>query len=394
MRVIKDMEITIKFISVLQKAALVIVSTVLALLLVEAVLWVFHLPPYPEQVYNVLQYDKQNGYKFRPNAVSSRSSWEFDTSVIINSIGIRDYPSININSKPYAFLLGDSFVEGQGVNVEKTIAKRLEEKTGKLVANLGIASSGTIQQVNIFRRYLDIIPHKPKYAILVFYVGNDYYDNRRFSDHFTATGRPLNTVSNGFLVDDGTSIVQNDNWLVLYNEEGKEVHRSKNPQFHPPKGYDNKYLDWSKIYNILAWANTPKTKNCQLNIAIPGLMDSSYDLSLSNEWNITKSALIDFNKTAKENSIIPVLVIMPSKFQLMPNLLSNAGCNIEKLNTYQSIDLLEKFSKQNNFININLATIFTKLHPEEIGLLYYFKDVHLTPRGNEFVANVISENLR
>jgi hypothetical protein len=388
------MNFTRNFISVLQNSALVIVSIVLVLLLVEAALWVFHLPPYPDGVHNVLQNDEKNGYKFRPNAVSSRSSSEFDTPVIINSIGLRDYASVDENSKPYAFLLGDSFAEGHGVNVEQTIAKRLQDKTGKLVANLGIGSSGTIQQVNIFRRYLDIISQKPMYAILVFYVGNDYYDNRRFSDHFTSTGRPLQTVSNGYLVDDGTSIVQDGNWLVLYTEDGKEVRRSKNPQFHPPKGYENKYLDWSKIYNIFAWSNTPRNKNCQLSIAIAGLFDSSYDFSLSSEWKITKQALTDFIRIAKENDIIPVLAIMPSKFQLNPTLLSNVGCNIERLDAYQSIDVLKKYANDNGLININLAPIFTALPPKEFDKLYYFKDSHLTPWGNEFTASAILEILK
>ena len=392
--VLKSMKATSNLISVLINAGLVIVSILLVLLLVEAALWIFHIPPYPEGVYNVLQIDERNGYKFRPNAVSTRSSSEFDTPVTINSIGLRDYASVDKNSKPYAFLLGDSFAEGHGVNIEQTIAKRLQDNTGKLVANLGIASSGTIQHVNIFRRYLDIFSHKPKYAILVFYVGNDYYDNRRFSDHFSVTGRSLNTVSNGYLVDDGTSIVQNDSWLILYNEDGNEVRRSKNPQFHPPKGYENKYLDWSKIYNIFVWENSPRNKDCQINNAVVGLLDSSYDFALSREWEIAKIALAEFNRIAIENAIIPVLVIMPSKFQLNAGLLTDAGCNIEKLNAFQSIDILEKYAKDNGLLNINLAPIFTALPPKEFDKLYYKKDVHLTPWGNEFVANTISDILK
>jgi len=373
-----------RLLSTLQNTLLVMCSVIIGLLLVEAALWILHLPPYPERVYNVLEVDEENGFRFRPNSVSRRSSWEYDTPVEINSIGMRDYGSVGKDSQPFAFLLGDSFAEGHGVNVDQTIAKRLEAKTGKLVANLGIASAGTIDEVNIFRRYMSIFSHKPKYAILLFYVGNDYYDNPRHGKQ---------TVSNGYLVDRGTTIVQDGNWLVWTDDHGKEMRRSKNPQFHPPKGYENKFLDWSKIYNLFAWANTPRNKNCQINNAIPGLLDSSYDFGSSNEWKLTKQALDDFVKLAKDNSVIPVIAIMPAKFQLNPLLLSNAGCNIDKLDAYKSINILENYAKENSLININLAPVFTSLPSEEFDKLYYKIDVHLTPWGNEFTANEIAKIL-
>jgi hypothetical protein len=370
------------------------VSIFLTLLAVEGALWLFNLPPYPEHVYNVLELDIENGYRFRPNARSRRSSWEYETPVSINSIGIRDYDSINNNSEPYAFLLGDSFAEGHGVNIEQTIAKRLQEKTGKLVINLGIASSGTIQAINIFRRYLGLFAHKPRYAVLLFYVGNDYYDNRRFYDHFLRTGRPHETVSNGYLVEDGTTIVQKGNWQVLHNSAGQEIRRTKNPAFHPPKGYENKYLDWSKIYNAYAWINISRNENCQINNAIPGLLDSSYDFESSIEWTVTKRLLKKFIKLAKDNSVTPVIAIMPSKFQLNPILLRQAGCDIQKLDSYKSIEVLENYAKKNNIINLNLAKVFLALPPNDFDKLYYSIDVHLTSFGNEIAANAISEILK
>lgn len=373
---------------------LTVISIALAVFAVEGALWLFHIPPYPESVYNVLEPDKENGYRFRPNAKSQRSSWEYDAPVSINSIGIRDYDYVVGSSEPYAFLLGDSFAEGHGVNIEQTIAKRLQERTGKLIANLGIASSGTTQAVNIFRRYLHVFTHKPKYAILLFYVGNDYYDNRRFYDHFSHTGRFLQIVSNGYLVDNGTRIVQDGNWLILYNSNNQEIRRTTNPAFHPPKGYENRYLEWSKIYNIYAWANIPRNRDCQINNAIPGLLDGTYDFESSVEWKVTKQLLENFIKLAKANSVVPVIVIMPSKFQLNPDLLRRAGCDIKNLDAYKSIEILEDYAKKNGLINLNLAKVFSTLPAKDFDKLYYLIDVHLTPFGNEVAANAISKIIK
>ena len=288
--------------------------------------------------------------------------------------------------------MGDSFAEGHGVNIEQTIAKRLQEKTGKLVANLGIASSGTIQAVNIFRRYLDVFARKPKYAILLFYVGNDYYDNRRFYDHFSRTGRTLGVVSNGYLVEDGTWIVQDGDWQILHNSAGQEIRRTKNQALRPPKGYENKYLDWSKIYNVYAWANIPRNENCQINNAIPGLLDSSYDFESSIEWTVTRRSLDDFIKLANDNSVIPIIAIIPSKFQLEPKLLLKAGCNIDNVDTDTSVLILEKYAKKLNVESINFLEEFRHLG-HDVDKLYYRVDVHFTPYGNRVVWEIIARHL-
>lgn len=371
---------------------MVIASSVIAVLAIEGALWLFHLPPYPEGQYNVLEPDKANGFRFRPNSSSFRSAWEYDVPVHINSIGIRDYNSINAKSKPFAFLLGDSFVEGQGVKIDQTIAKRLQLLSGKIVANLGMQSIGTIQEVNIFKRYLNIFTHKPKYAILVFYTGNDYYDNRRYIDNMAATGHAPQTSSNGYLVDNGYYITENGSMLILHTKDGKIVREVKKTQFYPPKGWKNKYLDWSKLYNAFAWAIAPRNKKCQVPDATFGLRDKR-DISSSEEWYVTKKALVDFVKTARSNSIIPILVIIPSKYQINKKLLEEAGCNVSEFYPKKSVAILDKFAQTNKIKNIDLYKLFSTLPPEKLKKLYYSVDTHLTPWGDNFVATALYKSL-
>lgn len=373
--------------------SLILCACLLAVFMFEGALWLFHIAPYPEAVYNILERDEENGFRFKSNGVSSRSSWEYDTPVVTNSIGIRDTEDVNSESVTEIFLLGDSFAEGHGVNLEDTIAKQLQRVTGKKVANLGLASTGTIQQVNIFRRYIRVFKRKPKYALLLFYVGNDYYDNRRFFDTVATQGRSHQVVSNGYLVDnDGSSVVQDGKWMLRKDKGGRIVERKLHPGFALPPGFDNKYLNWSKLYASYSWLGAVRGKNCQ--VATPGLFgEGKYDFNGSSEWKITKDALGNFISVARAHSIEPIIAIMPSKFQLDRSLLLKAGCSINNFDPDTSIRVLVEYARSEHVPAINLSERFN-LNSDDFDRLYYKVDVHLTPYGNRVAAGFIADALR
>jgi hypothetical protein len=383
------------FRSGMRLALLIVSASLLTVTAIEGALWLFGLPPFPESVYNILERDDINGFKFKANGVSSRSSWEYDTPVLTNSIGIRDTEDIDANSSPEIFLIGDSFAEGHGVELENTIAKQLQNITQKKVANLGLASTGTIQQVNIFKHYLEIFKGKPTQAILVFYVGNDYYDNRRYHDSMAARGKPHMTVSNGYLIEDnGSTVVQDGKWMKYVDGSGKLISRKLHPGFVLPPDFENDYLNWSKLYAAYAWAWSKKMAgNCQINNAIPGLFGKSkYDFIASSEWRDTKEALTAFVSTAASWGIEPVIVVLPSKFQIDRALLQKAGCDTVNFDPDTSVRVLVDWTKDVNVRVINLAERFT-IDSSDFGQLYYKVDVHLTAYGNRVAAEFIAKNL-
>ena len=379
---------------IIQNSFLIIISIIIGVLLIEASLWIFNLPPYPETVFSGNAPDRENGFVLRPNSTTRHSSWEFDTIIHVNSIGIRGSDKITENTSPFSFILGDSFAQGHGVEEDETMAAKLELllQSGPVV-NLGVDSYSTYQVVTLFKRYADFFKEKPKYAVLVFYVGNDYYDNRRFREYLSQSGRTLQTVSNGILVEDGTEVKFDGDYLVWYRA-GKEMSRKRNPGFYPPDGYENKWLDWSKLYNAWAWLDAPKKKTCQIPIAIPGLFDRTFKFETSKEWDATKEALDDFVTTATNEEVSPFLVIMPSKYQLFPDLLVKAGCDVSKLDTETSVRILEEYAHKSSLKTVNLLQKFRGLSEREKARLYFKVDSHLTPYGNSVAGKFIAEKIR
>jgi hypothetical protein len=377
----------------IKNIVLITLSMIISVSLIELGLWVFKYPPYPETIPDVYLSDKENGFVLRPNSISRHSSWEFDTSIKINNVGIRRSNNLTKKSPVSIFLLGDSQAQGYGVEEEDTISFNIEKlmRNGSVI-NLGVSSYSTIQEMVLFNRYLEFFEKKPKHAILVFSVANDFYDNKRITDHYLATGRNLQAVSKGYLVEDGSTIEINNNELILM-QDGKVSSIKKNSIFHPPVGYESEWFEWSKLYNMWAWWNTKVQKSCSLPIAIPGLWGGE-SIENSEEWNLTKSALDSFIVKAQSENVIPHIVILPTKYQLIPDLFLRAGCDLESIDLESSINIIERYSVNNNINIINLFDEFKKLSDSDIGNLFYEVDEHLTAYGNSIAAEIIAKELK
>lgn len=376
----------------LQNSLLVVISLILSILLIEGGLWLFKIPPFPEQLHNIYMPDKENGFIHEPNANSRHSSWEFDYQIKINNIGIRRSDNLTKESLVSIFISGDSQVFGNGVKEQETISYNIESLMNEgIVLNLGVTSYSTIQEIVLINRYLDFFENKPEHLVLVFSVANDYYDNKRLTDHYIGTGRNHQTSSNGYTVSDGISIeVKGDELIRIQN--GKAHEKVKISSFYPPEGYKSKLFGWSKLYNIYAWLNTKRKKSCALPIAIPGLYGDD-NLLNSEEWRITKSALGSLIKKIQSENIKLHIAIMPTKYQVMPELFKKAGCDLASINLESSLNILEDFAKENNVSYINFLDEFKKLSSANIEKLFYKVDEHLSPYGTKVVAETILKKL-
>jgi hypothetical protein len=75
-------------------------------------------------------------------------------------------------------LVGDSYVEGAYNDDADVVARRLEARLGRPVANLAVAGFGTMQELVVVDR---IAPRfAPKVIVWFFFEGNDLYDDREF----------------------------------------------------------------------------------------------------------------------------------------------------------------------------------------------------------------------
>ena len=115
----------------------------------------------------------------KKNAVDRAVTSCFDVEYKSNNVGARDdrdYSSLESTRSENIVLIGDSFAEGHGVNINETFAKYLEEYTGKIVLNFGSGGNfGPLQEFIIYRDLASNFQHNE--FIFFFVPRNDFTDN-------------------------------------------------------------------------------------------------------------------------------------------------------------------------------------------------------------------------
>jgi GDSL-like Lipase/Acylhydrolase family len=134
------------------RAALVLVSTALALLIAGAV-----LRRGPAQAVRraegpkVAVHDPLLGWRLRPEARERHRTAEYDVAVRVNSQGFRadrEYAEVPPPGVTRVVAVGDSFTYGQGVEAHEAFPALLERSLPAAeVVNLGVAGYGTDQQL-------------------------------------------------------------------------------------------------------------------------------------------------------------------------------------------------------------------------------------------------------
>ncbi len=100
----------------------------------------------------------------------------FDVEYQSNDVGARDDVNYQTQISPNSIaLIGDSFAEGHGVNLEDTFAKKLSKDINKQVLNFGAAENGPVQEFLIYQELVSKIPHSE--VIYFFFPRNDFADN-------------------------------------------------------------------------------------------------------------------------------------------------------------------------------------------------------------------------
>lgn len=116
-----------------------------------------------------------------PNLHYRMISLEFDATVTHTRHG---YRGPEASGEPEVLFLGDSFTFGFGLNNDQTIPAKVCGALNRRCANLGYSGSGTVQQMEILKHFLDTYDWHPREVrLLVMAVssramsGNDFEDN-------------------------------------------------------------------------------------------------------------------------------------------------------------------------------------------------------------------------
>ena len=131
---------------------------------------------------------------------------------------------------------------------------------------------------------------------------------------------------------------------------------------------------------------------CTIPIAIPGLFNKHYDWDKSVEWRETKKWISKFERLSKESGVTPMVVIIPAKHQVIPELLSQLPeCGVpENIDTDTSVNMLRGFLEKEGIQYLDMTDEIRKNIPEtDRQKLYFVSDSHLSPRGADFVAGKV-----
>ncbi|BDC52576.1 hypothetical protein F183_A48910 [Bryobacterales bacterium F-183] len=141
--------------------------------------------------------DPDLGWALRPG-VTGTYTGESVTNIQINSAAMRDdreYPQSKPAGRTRVAILGDSFAEAMQVRIEQTVARQLEAKLAcrpnPEVLNFGVQGYGTAQQLLVWRNKAKA--YKPDTVVLLFYTGNDLYNNVRALNPTNANAAPYFT---------------------------------------------------------------------------------------------------------------------------------------------------------------------------------------------------------
>lgn len=163
----------------LKSITLICVSALLALAAGELALRLLGIH-YSDSFYD---FDFQTGWHLRPGAQGQQRA-EGEALIEINSHGMRDRER-SLAKPPGAYrvaLIGDSFTEAMQVNLDETFGGLLEGRPcpgkGRLEAlNFGVSGYGTAQELTVYRQ--SAARFSPDAVVLVFFAGNDFYNNVR-----------------------------------------------------------------------------------------------------------------------------------------------------------------------------------------------------------------------
>jgi len=137
--------------------------------------------PQLTRVPHVWRFDPNLGWNHIPSASGRLVTPEFDVEVQINADGLRDraYPMEKGAATRRILLFGDSFAEGWGVEIDRSVSQVLEQSLNRRdeaveVLNFGVAGFGSDQELLLFRQKGRL--YEADVVLLLFY-GNDLWNN-------------------------------------------------------------------------------------------------------------------------------------------------------------------------------------------------------------------------
>jgi len=283
----------------------------------------------------------------------------FDVIYKSNELGARD-DSFKDNNDNDIILIGDSFAEGYGVNLENTSQKYIEQLTGRNVLNFGTSLNfGPVQYSILYEQFANKFKHKT--LIIYFLPNNDFsendYTNWKGSKRFRPYYRPANsTIYETFIPNEA---VKN------YKSDTKKIKKFFKDYFWT----SNLFININ--YNYKLFRSKKKSSN-----DFSGYFDSSLEQQ--------KAAIYFLDKMINRSTLNVILVSIPRINDLKRLSKNSKLSDLYWNNYYTNMDISNK-----NFKFIDLI----KHMPNNPDDLYLKCDGHWNGNGNLWAAKIISQHL-
>ncbi len=310
--------------------------------------------------------DEDLGFKYAPALIDFSVPFDDDSgkrgrypvstvSLGYENAGFRDD---GIDGEIYAVVVGDSFASCAGVKMENCWVEILEQHSEQDFANLGVISFGAQQTQRMLTKYG--LPLDPKLVLWVFFA-NDPYDTWRFEQFGKAEAKEgkvwESPVFGWILKNSATYEVLAFFWYNRYffynlgTRDGETMPMESN------------WVWWQTITN----PTDP--------MAIEGLKLTQDAISEAKQQTQSKFGDTEF-----------VVIIVPTREQVYLND-TILQAQLDVLNA----ELVE-FAQTQDISVIDLTPAMRAVIQDE-PFLYFRHDMHLNPRGNEVVAELLEQAL-
>lgn len=302
---------------------------------------------------------------------------EFKFRVTTNNEGFRRSTPYEINDKiqPSMILLGDSQTFGVGVDDDQTIASHLSRISGKPVLNTGCSGYNNIEEFLLTKTLLK--KYKPDYFILLFFPGNDPYEN----------------FTNRSLLYSSTQTSEN------------EPLKKKKGSIAPIAGLKSYLVRHSALYYLSTFLRRIGPVNELLfraklvNQSMPNeiLIYSNASTKKNEFWKITDEVLLELRETIEISGSKLLITMIPDKFQVNPSYWKQwrekYKIQATDFNRFAPNEHLKKFCETNHIEFLDLTPIFQLRNLEGLKL-YWRLDHHLREQGNQIIAESLHDYLK
>ena len=339
--------------------------------------------------------------KFVPNSTCKYKNSEFNIDYKINSQGLRDYEH-TVKKPPDTFrilLLGDSFTEGYGLEIDKSFGKITENHLSKItgqkieVINAGLSGRGLLTEY-LYLRFFGIL-YEPDLTILVFNM-TDFLET--FQEH-------------ELLTENGKQFLKNDNFISspysgLTNEFFRLEDLGTNQQTNLTNKKNINLLDiLGRIILIIKTKTLSYFGNYKQLLAIPEnqfgniridpfALTRNFDIQEYEQASLEpKNDILRFQKLLLTNNSKFLMLLVPNGHmvdgkQWKVGRFVTWGFDKNKVYSDQAFITMRVFTKSNNIDTVDLTPLL-KVKSTNKKLFFDF-DGHLNIEGSRIVGEFMS----